>query len=874
MSSSLAHVQDMFFLSSHQKELWASPTSALSQWSLTFPSTIEIHRIEQTWATFVDTYPILRTLVSTNYGQEPVAVVMARLPNLPLSVDKPEAPRFLDLLAQGPAHLHVRTGDSRLIWTFSGILMDELCQNQLMRIFDQMLGDPNRQLPSDYVLPRVTAAHLCYLSERAEVNNTFPQTSLPFCPPDQGSGTYCTKVSLSVTPAELEQCANACQTHRDVVLLALWGLLLCRMTSSLGMSFSVLTTPKDLPQPYLGYGSYRTLLSMSLKGSPSFALLANQLDKELARLPKPSEAWPQAEGIFSIGAPYAEIGGKLELRAKQTPYVYSAGIKDDDSLFWYCHCDDQPTTIALIKSLGHAYNYLLSEAVSSPLGVATSYPLMDPEQRQQALDAWQSNDEDPPDVAHAFLTCAQQNVKALAMIHGQKTYTFGDLMIQACEVATFFRKGKSGAPVALALHHPCHQVIAMLGALIAGVTFLPLAPGQGSSRLATITADAQCEVLADEDIFDGIPAPCMSWQDLPHELSDIPTEMPASGAAYIIYTSGSTGHPKGVIVPRSGLANTLSWRQSAYGMKPGNRALQVMSFGFDGYLTSTLTPLISGAALVLPKHRDDPEEICRLLREQSISHLLIVPTHLRALSEILKPDDLWSLTHITLAGEAVTPTLLAHWENARITWVNEYGPTENSVASTAEWACSAREPISIGIPIDGCRVHIQDRWGQEQPPFGLGEIMLEGSGLARGYLGKPAATALAFTPASTTTGGRAYHSGDLGYRLPDGRVVYRRRLDEQVKRNGYRVQPEEIVRIICAHKSVVEAVVEQIINGMGQTCLWTWYTGEALETCVRQHCLENLPHYMIPDGFLRVDQLPLTSSGKCDFKALRALVGN
>ncbi|MEF7671688.1 AMP-binding protein, partial [Bacillus thuringiensis] len=232
---------------------------------------------------------------------------------------------------------------------------------------------------------------------------------------------------------------------------------------------------------------------------------------------------------------------------------------------------------------------------------------------------------------------------------------------------------------------------------------------------------------------------------------------------YLIYTSGTTGKPKGVMVEQKGVANTLQWRRRAYNFKEGDTILQLFSFAFDGFVTSMFTPLLSGAHVLLQSDEKakDVLAIKSHLAHDRVTHMLIVPMLYRALLEVISMEDTQTLRVVTLAGEAFDQNLieksLIKCPTAEIT--NEYGPTENSIATTIMRRLECKKSISIGRPIDNIKIYILD--GEKLQPIGApGELCIAGDGLARGYLNRPELTAEKFID-NPFGEGKLYRSGDL-----------------------------------------------------------------------------------------------------------------
>ncbi|MCH7345997.1 non-ribosomal peptide synthetase, partial [Pelomonas sp. CA6] len=236
-----------------------------------------------------------------------------------------------------------------------------------------------------------------------------------------------------------------------------------------------------------------------------------------------------------------------------------------------------------------------------------------------------------------------------------------------------------------------------------------------------------------------------------------------------------------------------------------------------------------------------------------------------------------SLRLIIVGGEAMNPRALARWwqrDGHRPTLLNAYGPTETTVnASFHEPSDGADEWRAIGRAMANTRLYVLDGQRRLVPPGVVGELYIGGEGVARGYLGRPELTQERFM-ADPFVGGEArmYRSGDLVRWREDGVLEYVGRNDHQVKLRGYRIELGEIEARLLAQPGVREAVVLAREDEPGHKRLVAYVVGaEALDVDTLRAALEQeLPAYMVPSAFVRLDALPVTPNGKLDRRALPA----
>ncbi|MER6799818.1 amino acid adenylation domain-containing protein, partial [Amycolatopsis mediterranei] len=366
--------------------------------------------------------------------------------------------------------------------------------------------------------------------------------------------------------------------------------------------------------------------------------------------------------------------------------------------------------------------------------------------------------------------------------------------------------------VALAVPRSVDMIVAELAVLKAGAAYLPLDQDYPGERLAFMVADARpvCVVTtrALAGRFDG---DVLLLDEL--DIGDAPATDPAAAivpanAAYVIYTSGSTGRPKGVVVSHAGVAKLVATQSERFGVGPHSRVLQFASPSFDVAFWDLCLGLLSGGRLVIvPAERRVPgPELAEYAHAHGVDFMILPPA---LLAEFPEDCDL-PRNSVLLAGtERVSPELVRRWAPGRRMF-NAYGPTEattNSTLGLCDPEIAPGSAVPIGVPDPGTRAYVLDAHLAPVPVGVVGELYLAGSGLARGYLGRPGLTAERFVADPFGSGGRLYRTGDLVKWLPDGRLVFLGRADDQVKIRGYRIELGEIESVLAEHPRVGQPVV-------------------------------------------------------------------
>ncbi len=432
--------------------------------------------------------------------------------------------------------------------------------------------------------------------------------------------------------------------------------------------------------------------------------------------------------------------------------------------------------------------------------------------------------------------------------------------------------------VALALPKSADYLVGMLAVWYAGGAFLPLDPALPPERRAFMVRDGDVRLLLTSEGVAcplgrlGVPQVLVGSAADPEDDGSTPAlaSPAAEDLAYIIYTSGSTGTPKGVMVPHRGIVNLLDGQIPAFGLRPGARALWLLSPSFDASVSDIGTALLSGATLCIEP--GPPAEIAadliRILGRRRITHLDLPPSLLPLLDPDVAPACLETLV---IGGEPCPPEVVRRWAQ-RCRVVNVYGPTEATVCASL-CLCDAdrwHRPL-LGEPLPNVTFQVLDEALQPVPPGVAGELFIGGIGLARGYVNRPELTASRFL---TVEGERLYRTGDRVVRHPDGDLEYLGRTDRQVKVRGQLVAPEEVEACLLKHPDVRQAAVLKRPIGADREGLVAFVVPTAAvpsERDLRAHLQALLPPWMVPQLFRFLDRLPVTRTGKTDLEALSHL---
>ncbi len=475
------------------------------------------------------------------------------------------------------------------------------------------------------------------------------------------------------------------------------------------------------------------------------------------------------------------------------------------------------------------------------------------------------------DISHWATTTP--NAKALNDQNTTTSYAALDAASNAI-AATLQSKGiGKGDIVPIALERSADVVTAMLGILKTGACYTPLDLSYPSERLAqTIKACTPKLIVTSTGAASKLPE--STTERLPIDALSTPQEfhpvdIQPDDLAYIIFTSGSSGTPKGVKISHGNLAYSTQTRDTTYPAPP-TAFLLLSSFAFDSSVVGIYWTLTKGGKLVVspPKAEQDIKALAETIRDESISHLLCLPSLYDALLKAAPKSHLASLTTTIVAGEALLPaTLTTHQAILPNTALfNEYGPTETTVWCAAADLSETSE-ITIGTPPKGTSLTISDPDGNPLPTGMTGEITISGPGVAKGYLHTPEATAKAF-PNNT------YKTGDLGYKRVDGHTIFMGRKDAQIKIRGHRIELEDVQTNIAKILNTPDlAVLARPSESSHQlACILSADPENFDAKTTKAAIAAKLPAHMVPTRLIAIKTLPRLPNGKIDTTALNRLI--
>lgn len=633
----------------------------------------------------------------------------------------------------------------------------------------------------------------------------------------------------------------------------------------------------------------------SVSHSPLFQVLLVLQPVELSDIPLPEAVVSFAErdariSLYDLSLSVTETAKGLSLE-----WEYSSDLFDTET----------------IERMAAHFDQLIRCIVKAPNSNVKKIDFMSHEEKSSLLSELDNRDDRPDDfpcVHTLFEQHAAKTPDATAVIFSpdatsestisghitEQRLSYAQLNAQANRLAHYLiEQGVDTEDlVGICVERTQNTVIALLAIMKAGAAYVPIDPHYPHTRIDYMVEDSGMSWVITENhlqhFFQNSRIESFTLERL-DALAYYPETNPdknldqvsSKKLAYVIYTSGSTGNPKGVMIEHSALSNFVRSMGHTPGFSATDRLLAVTSLSFDIHTLEVYLPLVSGATLIIASREQtrDPDALESLLLRHEISVMQATP----ATWKLLTVNN-WQPQHklrILCGGEALSEAL----KNRLLTlpqvelW-NMYGPTETTVWSAVK-KMSPENHVTLGTPIDNTSFYVVDEKLALIPRGVVGELLIGGEGLARGYLHRADLTqdkfvSLALNHKSNPT--RVYRTGDAVRYRNDGHLEYISRIDFQVKIRGFRIELGEVEHTIAKCPGVSDSVVVVHSDNNEESSLVAYIVPADLEQSknvdnseeIRAFMLQELPEHMVPEIIVSLEKLPLTPNGKVDRQALPA----
>lgn len=555
---------------------------------------------------------------------------------------------------------------------------------------------------------------------------------------------------------------------------------------------------------------------------------------------------------------------------------------------------DYQTAIVNEKEIIDLHNIILKimdKAIENPNTKIKNIEILDENEKYTILNEF-NDTEASLNNKETFVERFEKQVKATpyqtAITYEGESLNYDELNARANQLAYQLRAEGVGANslIALIMDRQLETIIGIYGILKAGGAYVPIDPKYPIDRINYILEDSQPKVLLTDRELDEAINYGNKVIDLTEttRLEAFPTSnlkqiSDESNLMYVIYTSGTTGKPKGVMAHSGGVMNRLNWVINKYNVDGEDTILFKTPYTFDVSVWEIFGWAMLGSQIVLLPSGEEgnPEKITELLEGYSVAMVHFVPSMLNMFVNFIKSTNnaqaISKLKYVLASGEALKPEqvndfnhFIGNKNNTAL--LNLYGPTETTVDVTS-FDCENHktyDSIPIGKPISNIQAYILN---EDNNIMGIGvpgELCIAGVGVTAGYLNRPELTQEKFID-NPFGKGKLYRTGDLAKWNGDGNIIYIGRIDEQVKIRGYRIELGEIESILRQHTHINDVARPMVDNELS-ICAYLVSDDSLDFGSLKTSLGQKLPDYMIPAYMTQLDELPVTSNGKLNKKAL------
>lgn len=562
----------------------------------------------------------------------------------------------------------------------------------------------------------------------------------------------------------------------------------------------------------------------------------------------------------------------------------SVGIEKESLSFTFVY-DTTKISEEQIEQMNIHFNNLSKYILENPEANLENFSILTDDQKNEQLEAISKYNpsviESPITIIDLFEKRVLENPEAIAIEKNGICITYRELNEKSNMVARYINEMKSSSStrIGISMVNSPEMIIACLGILKSGCSYVPIDPAYPKKRIQYLIDDSGVDMIF-------VNSNKNQSFDFAGKIVDINNPYiyekgngtyinlaTSKTTAYCIYTSGTTGNPKGVLVNHEALFNYIDWAAKNYVKNERRNFALYTSLSFDLTITSIFSPLVTGNTIIIYSN-DYPQLLLEdIVRDNRVEVIKMTPSHLKILQYLDLVNS--KIKCLIIGGEQLDAALAKKLKQSfknNVEIINEYGPTEATVGCMNYKLNINDEYINvpIGKPIQNTDVFVLDKDMNLLPKGSVGEIYIGGKCLSEGYLNNEELNRSKFIKNPIKSEGVVYKTGDLARIRKDGNVEFLGRNDSQIKVRGYRVEKEEIEYWISKLESINEVHVEQNQMIPNDDQIIAFYTGheEINDFHIKEHLIKHLPEYMIPTRFIKIDSFPLTFNGKIDSSQL------
>ncbi len=882
---------------------------------LSFQNKIKRTRFIEALNFVIDRHDVLRTCILSEGLPHAVQIVLKKVElnvqEIALEGKKEVLEELKDLVESG-SHwidltkapmIQIETADDiekggyYLIFKQHHTVLDHVGLEKIINEIMMFLSGEEANLPTP-VLYRNFIAHTLHQQNVNDSESYFrsrfeeiEEPTLPFGLQDiQGDGSQIKEHSITLPDTlseSIRDTASALRISPAVIFHAAWGLVIGSCSSKDKVVFGTILSGRlqGAEGSDQSLGLFINTLPIVLDLEKSIPDYINQVNDELLGLLSYEQTpltdvqgWSGLDRrvpLFSAVLNYrhSQVSDDVEdnfgievIQAQErTNYPFGLSVDDlgeENGFGLTAQIDGSIDPLRIISYVENILNYLIEELSSQDVKATDLTVISDEE--YDLLNSFNDTEVSLPEktLVDLFKDQIKNSSSNTALVYEEVYLTYKELDEKSNRLANYLLSHGIEVEdlVGVKIERNEWLIIALLGVLKSGGVYVPIDPNYPQDRIDYIEEDSNCKVIIDDLFLNDFKLKELDYSSSYPEVTIRPEHL-----AYVIYTSGSTGKPKGVMIEHGGIRNTLLSQIANFSIDTNDNCLQFASPSFDASIWEIGIALLSGASLciVSEEGKSDVSLFKKFIEEQTITFATLPPAFL----QLLEIEDIPTIKTLVTAGEAI-PLKLAKTFSENYNYVNAYGPTETSICTTT-FNGEFINSVPIGKPIANTTVYLLNN--EKLVPMGvIGELCVGGAGLARGYLNKEELTKEKFITTPFVPGERLYRTGDLAKWLPDGNLQFIGRVDDQVKIRGYRVELGEIENLLSLHSSVQSCCVLAKSDTLGSKQLVGYIVADiSTDTLVIEEYLkEQLPEYMVPNIWVLLEEMPVTSNGKIAKKIL------
>ena len=478
-------------------------------------------------------------------------------------------------------------------------------------------------------------------------------------------------------------------------------------------------------------------------------------------------------------------------------------------------------------------------------------------------------------IANAFEKKVAEDKYGLAVFDSKRSLSREELSRLADTIAA--KLPQNSRRIGIIMDHSVEMIASILAVLKRGAAYVPAEPAFPKERIRFMMRDAAVDAVITQTkyrhLVRDIPAVTVErGQEIEERAALSAVSRRGEDPAYILYTSGTTGKPKGIAVTNANVLHYIGAFRREFRPDPNDTMLQYSVCSFDIFVEEVFSALLSGMKLAIPSAADK-QDIGSLMDFVRKNHITVISGFPYLLQEMNELPALPESLRLLISGGDVLRASYVDRLIHRVTVYNTYGPSETTVCA-AYYNCSEGAPLEdgtypVGKPVYGADIVIADLSGKEVPRGKTGELCILGDGVSLGYIGSRRKENEAFE--TLADGRRMYHSGDLGYLLPDGNIAFLHRKDTQIMIRGKRVEVSEVENVLLQSGMIHQACVCPKTDDQHLSYMVAYIVKKDAETALTQiksYLADYLTDFMVPEFFVELSSLPLNPNGKVDKAAL------